>query len=465
MSVLDTPTIRKFLFALGLVGGALSQSVVLAGDINQTVSDKSIAVVHTGKGDVRIGITLEEYEARLKVREKEVTERLEKAYAQQRKLYESELEGIRQRLRDVKLSYQEYIKDLKKRIVQLESIRGQVPDEVLAQAQSALARGDAEQADALFKQIEDQAAATIKVAGEAAHQRCQIALDAIRYREAFVHCQRAVQWVPDNTTYLNDVGEMARLLGRYRVARDYVQQALTSDLKTYGQDHPRVAGERNNLGLAWANFGEYRKAIGYYEQALASDLKTYGEDHTRVAEERNNLGAAWRALGEHRKAIGYYEQALTSDLKTYGEDHPRVAEERNNLGAAWRALGEYRKAIGYYEQALASGLKTYGEDHPRVATTRNNLGGAWDALGEYRKAIGYYEQALASDLKTYGENHPSVAVDRYNLGKAWRDLGEPRKAIGYYEQALVIAEKTLGADHPNTKEIRRNLEALKDQTE
>ena len=46
------------------------------------------------------------------------------------------------------------------------------------------------------------------------------------------------------------------------------------------------------------------KAIGYLEQALASNLQTYGEDHPRVATGRNNLGTAWYALGEYPKAIG-----------------------------------------------------------------------------------------------------------------------------------------------------------------
>jgi len=67
--------------------------------------------------------------------------------------------------------------------------------------------------------------------------------------------------------------------------------------------------------LAWQAPGEYHKAIGYYEQALASDLRTYGRGPSRFARDRNNLGSAWHDLGEYHKAIGYYEQALVSDLR------------------------------------------------------------------------------------------------------------------------------------------------------
>ena len=64
--------------------------------------------------------------------------------------------------------------------------------------------------------------------------------------------------------------------------------------------------------------GDYDKAIEYYEQALASDLKTFGPDHPNVATDRNNLGVAWDSKGDYDKAIEYYEQALASDLKTFG---------------------------------------------------------------------------------------------------------------------------------------------------
>jgi tetratricopeptide (TPR) repeat protein len=360
----------------------------LTGDkIEQRVDKDSIGVVHTGTGDIHIGITLEQYEDGLRRRAKEVTEQLEKAHNREREALQSQLDIIKKQTADIEQSYKNHIKDLQERISQLESIRGQVPDELLDQAQNALAKGDTEKADKLFQEVEKQSQGAIKAAAEANYQRCKIAGDAIKYQEALPLCERAVQLVPKNGTYLNYTGLVANTLGRFGAAKDYYEQALASDLKTYGEDHSTVAKDRNNLGSAWQALGDYQKAIVYLEQALASDLKTYGEDHPTVAGDRNNLGTAWHDLGDYQKAIVYLEQALASDLKTYGEDHPKVAIIRNNHGTAWLALGDYQKAIGCYEQALASDLKTYGEDHPQVAIYRNNLGSAWYSLGDYQKAI------------------------------------------------------------------------------
>jgi tetratricopeptide (TPR) repeat protein len=371
MSRLRSLLSHSILLLMGIIS-PLCHSTTQGDDIELTVVKNDNDIVHTGSGDVRIGLTLQQYETGLKRREKEVETRFVKAQANDRQHLEDQLHAIQVHLQDTKQSYQEHIEDLIKRIAQLESIRGQVPDELLSQTQQALADGDTEQVDRLLHQMETQTANADKVTAEANYQRCQIAEDEIRYRQAFTLCQRAVQLAPDRTDYLSNLADLAHTLGEYEKAVEYYEQALASYLNTYEENHPGVAISRNNLGATWDSLGKYKKAIGYYEQALASDLKTYGEDHPDVAIDRNNLGMAWLALGEYKKAIVYLEQALASDLKTYGEDHPQVATYQNNLGGAWHALGEYQKANDYLEQALAGFEKTLGANHPNTRGVRAN---------------------------------------------------------------------------------------------
>ena len=371
MSRLRSLLCHSILLLMGIIS-PLCHSTTQGDNIELTVVKNDNEFVHTGSGDVRIGLTLQQYEAGLKRLEKEVETRFVRAQDNDRQHLETQLHAIQVHLQNIEHSYQEHIEDLRKRIAQLESIQGQVPDELLSQTQHALADGDTEQVDRLLHQMETQTANANKITAEANNQRCQIAEDEIRYRQAFTLCQQAVQLAPDRTDYLSDLADLTHTLGEYEKAVEYYEQALASYLKTYGEDHPGVAISRNNLGATWDSLGEYKKAIGYYEQALASDLKTYGEDHPDVAIDRNNLGMAWLALGDYKKAIGYLEQALTSDLKTYGEDHPQVATYQNNLGGAWHAVGEYKKANDYLEQALAGFEKVLGENHPNTRGVRAN---------------------------------------------------------------------------------------------
>lgn len=132
---------------------------------------------------------------------------------------------------------------------------------------------------------------TLAVA-EAAYQRSRIALDEIRHPAAYAYAQRAARLVPENGCYLTGAGELAGILGDHTTAKDYYEQALASDLKTYSEDHPIVAIRRNNLGLAWQQLGEYQRTIGYYEQALAVFEHSLGSTHPSARIVRENLAVA-----------------------------------------------------------------------------------------------------------------------------------------------------------------------------
>ena len=288
-------------------------------------------VVNIDSGTINIGITPEQYEQGLKRREAEVSTKLKQAHTKDRQVLETELQVIQAKLQNSSTNYEEHVASLKDRIAQLESLRGQLSDEVLDEAKNALAQGDNKKADQLFKQIEEQADSVIKVAAEAAFQRCLIAESDIHYLKALKHCEKAVRLAPDNSLYLNQTGTINDTLANFKKSSAYYEQALASDLKTFGEEHPAVAVDRNNLGFAWASLGEYQKAITYFEQALASDLKTFGKDHPNVAIRWSNLGSTWNSLGENQKAITYFEQALAAFEKKLGKSHPSTQSVKANL--------------------------------------------------------------------------------------------------------------------------------------
>ncbi len=159
----------------------------------------------------------------------------------------------------------------------------------------------------------------------------------LEYKDAYKNYKKAVFLQENNSTYLNGAGLVAITLADFKNAIHLFEKALASDLKNFGEDHPDVARDRNNLGTAWDALGQYEKAITYFELALASDLKTYGEDHPDVATDRNSLGAAWYALGKYKKAIEYYELALATFEKALGVDHPNTIKVAKNLTRAQTA--------------------------------------------------------------------------------------------------------------------------------
>ena len=338
-------------------------------EIKPSVSD------YTLHNAVIIEYTQEQYTQGLKEKEQAIRTLLIDQTLNERQRIDltMQLLEVEERLRDSTKSYQNHIASLKQRIEELEPMGKTISKTLLDEAIAALKTGDTEKAAEVLAEVELSAQYHIEVAAEAVYQRAKTAEDDLQYRKAFDHAMRASQLMPEESRYLNLAGNIAETLGEYGKAIGYYELALASDLVTFGEDHPNVAANRNNLGGVWYLKGEYDKSIGYYELALKSGIAIFGEDHLIVATYYNNLGSAWNALGEYGKATGYLEQALASDLATFWEDHPSVAIRRNNLGSAWESKGEYDKAIEYYEQALATMKKVFGDHHPSTQTVQRNL--------------------------------------------------------------------------------------------
>ncbi|MCB2262843.1 MAG: tetratricopeptide repeat protein [Candidatus Thiosymbion ectosymbiont of Robbea hypermnestra] len=299
----DTNTATQIEVVTGDIPGAPTIHTG-AGDIRQGTRYETRGDTYHIGGDVHIGVLPEQYAADLKEREREVRaeerevrQALHQAHAEERVKLEQRLQDletekaeIARRLADTEASYQNYIAGLKQRIAELEAIRGQVPNALLDEAREALAQGDQSQADRLFAQIREQGTAVIQAVAEAAYQRSQIARDEIRYRQAYEHGRRAVRLAPENSRYLTGAGELAQILGDYQAARDYYEQALARDLATYGEAHPAVARDRNNLGGVWYTLGEYEQAIACFEQALAIFERKLGSEHPHTRAAALNAG-------------------------------------------------------------------------------------------------------------------------------------------------------------------------------
>ncbi len=289
--------------------------------------------------------------------------------------------------------------------------------------------------------------------------------ESLAYREALEYGE----YIRSNILELNidakfskfvfEIGWIYDDIGDSKKAIKYYEQALAIDKEVFGENHPNVAGDLNNIGSALYHLGEPKKAIQYYEQALAIDKEVFGEKHPDVATGLSNIGLAWKRLGEPKKANQYYNQALTIDKEVSGENHPNVARDLNNIAGSLYDLGELKKAIEYYEQALAIIREIYGEKHPYVANVFNNIGEVLRTLGEPKKAIEYYKQALLIFKEIYGEKHPDVAMVFNNIGLALAAIGELKKAIEYYEQALAIIRESYGEKHPYVAATLDNMGA------
>ena len=409
---------------------------------------------------VHFGITIEDHEKALKRREQEVIEHLSQTAPSDRlmrEVLEKEYNAVIAKLNDLKESYQAELASCAEVEKTLQEIKDNLPE---SQAEAALEKfneGDKEAAKVLFDHVIDKAEKTNELAGKAAYENGQMAEQEIRYLEAKEYYQKAIRFQPENSTFNNALGFILHVLGQYDKAIEYYQLALSSDLKTYGEDHLKVAISRNDLGMTYQALGQYDNAIEHFSLAIVYSARNVDENRSAILEYCINLVGAWSDKGYSEFAVQYLEEMLSKWLSGVDEQHPLLASIYRNLGIAWYNRGGYDQAVACHERALKIDLTYYEGDHPKVAIDYGNLGVSLKAKGELDRAVLCHEKALTIDLAVYDESHPEVAKNLNNLGGAWRAKGDTDKALEYLESALKMDIKNLGEEHPNVLKKHNNM--------
>ncbi len=119
--------------------------------------------------------------------------------------------------------------------------------------------------------------------------------------------------------------------------------------------------------------GEVQEAILIAEEALTSAIKTFGEDHLQVAISLNNLAAFYKSLEKFAEAEPLYLKAISLLEKLKGKEHPDVASCLNNLGDLYLACGKYLDSEKYYKEALSILEKKYGKSHETYLLVEENI--------------------------------------------------------------------------------------------
>ena len=181
------------------------------------------------------------------------------------------------------------------------------------------------------------------------------------------------------------------------------------------------------LGEVSSLLGEYREALNYFDQARASSRAT--RNSTQEIEARNNQGEVYALIGENDKAIALFRSALRLANKI---DHrPGIAKSTGGLGIAFYNLSEMNQALDFLQQALP--LFDAAVDPQGRAQILRYLGYTYTDMSELSLALDYFQQSLslwraAGDLRGEAQTVNAMALVHFLLG-------EREQAMQHYSRA------------------------------
>lgn len=130
----------------------------------------------------------------------------------------------------------------------------------------------------------------------------------------------------------------------------------------------------NLLGVYLNSRGLYDEAEPLKRRALEIDEASFGEDHPRIAVQLNNLATLLQATDRASEAEPLMSRALAIDEASFGRDHLQVAIDLNNLATLLRARSRVSEAEPLMRRAAEIFAASIGPDHPRTRIVQENLG-------------------------------------------------------------------------------------------
>jgi CHAT domain-containing protein len=199
------------------------------------------------------------------------------------------------------------------------------------------------------------------------------------------------------------LGNLYRATGKYSQANEELTVALLTRQKLLPETHELIAASYNDLGLVFS-FTDPDKALEFYEKAQELYLNIHGENHPKLALAKTNIGYLYSQIELYGDAINNFESALSIWNNVYPGAHPSKGFVLFNLGRTHEKMNKLPEARAYYQQALERYNESYKGKHPDIARVYNAIGNL-DLVGnQFESALENYQRALHANVADFVNN-------------------------------------------------------------
>jgi len=259
---------------------------------------------------------------------------------------------------------------------------------------------------------------------------------------------------------IDTMGRVYKNLGDHEKARGLLEDALSLNRQTRGNDDQIVAQSLHNLASLLLAMGKEPEAEPLINEALTIQRRHGATRNIDYARGLTSLGAILEAKGELGQAEARYKESLAIKQRLPQADEQDLAKSFNALGNVYGEQGDYAKAEPNYRKSLEIRQKlAQGRPDPDLAIGLSNFASFLEDKNDLAGAENFYRQVLDMRRKLYPGPHAKVALALNNLGRVFQAEKKPAEAERYYREALSIAAVMSDPD-PNQAAYLRNLASV-----
>ena len=260
--------------------------------------------------------------------------------------------------------------------------------------------------------------------------------------------------LPEVRAAMNEaIGRTFLSLEAHGEAALHLQRALDQHLQLYGENHPRVATNFEQMGLVCKGENRFDEAERFFLEALA--IRSGQKDPAMV------VSLSYLATIQHfrdwEKSESYHQLAVAKAREILPDDHPQLAMVLENRGSYYFFTNALSKAEQDLRDALRIRKQHLGNHHTDVAKTQNILGNVLQNQGNLQGALGLYRQSLETMTQLAGPDHPETLRYLNNTALVILFTGDVEQAKLMQQDLVTRAETALGPYHPSLASHKHNL--------
>lgn len=288
--------------------------------------------------------------------------------------------------------------------------------------------------------------------------------DYVRARDLQERCYRLTSRRPrpagvtalDEAVHLNGLARAVRLLGDFRDAMDFGEDALALATEQLGLEHAVTIRASTDLAIARRRAGRYQESLELARETHDRCLRMFGPIHPVTLATATNLSNTYRTIGEQDDALELARTITERYPEMYGPAHPYVFGVLGNLALLHRVRGEATSARSTNEKALEGLESRLGRNHHYTLTVATNLASDLADLGDLDGAVTLGRDTLQRLRSLLGTDHfmtltcaANLSVDLEREGREQLDDALQEEGEQLYEDTIHRYARVLGLNHPD----------------
>ncbi len=246
-------------------------------------------------------------------------------------------------------------------------------------------------------------------------------------------------------------GEAISATGDRKRARTMLEALYQRSVELKGERDPVAMEVMNSLSILLSRMGESGLARERMERQLAISGEVHGPEHAETLMVLGNLAVLRAMTDDLPGALELQKTVVAIRKRRLGDEHPETLGARGNLATMLVNSGAFDQALPLQIEVLEASARVLGADHPQALRAKLNLSTLYARINQFDKTLPLQLEVLDARTRILGARHPDTIFIRLNHAGSLRQAGQFKASMAEVTQALPLALEILGDQHPQTQ--------------